>query len=139
MEKRVDDAKKASQPKDVQFALVSTPIKLRIHASPIKLMPGQTAAAIKPGDKQELEVKLERLYGFGDDVELSLEPPPGVQGLSAPKLTLKKGQGQGKLEIATAENTSPGQHACTLRARGKFNNVQVETTALVTVKVETKK
>jgi hypothetical protein len=135
MDKRVDDAKKASQPKDVQFALVSTPIKLRIHASPIKLTTEQ-AAAVKPGARQELEVKVERLYGFGDDVELSLEPPSGVQGLSAPKLTLKKDQGQGKLEVAAAENAPAGKHACTLRARGKFNNVQVESTANVTISIE---
>ena len=47
-------------------------------------------------------------------------------------MTLKKDEAQGKLEIAAADNATPGQHACTLRARGRFNNVQVETTATVT-------
>ena len=94
--------------------------------------------AMKPGAKHELAVKLERLYGFDDQVELTLDPPSGVQGLSAEKLTLKKDETQGKLAITIADNAPPGQHACTLRARGRFNNVQVETTANVAITIENK-
>jgi hypothetical protein len=53
-------------------------------------------------------------------------------------VTLNKGQGEGKLEIVAADNAPPGEHACTLRARGRFNNVQVETTATVNVTVAAK-
>src|SRR5262249_38707654 len=132
-EKRLDDAKKANQPKDLAFALISTPIKLRINPTPLKLTPAAATASLKPGAKQELELKLERLYGFADQVEVTLEPPSGVQGLSAEKLTLKKEEAQGKLTIATADNAAPGNHVCTLRARARFNNVQVEATAAVNV------
>ena len=38
--------------------------------------------------------------------------------------------------MAAAANATPGQHACTLRCRGRFNNVQVETTATVMITVE---
>ena len=54
------------------------------------------------------------------------------------KLTLKKDELQSKLQVAAADNATPGQHACTLRARGRFNNVQVETTATVNVMVQGK-
>jgi hypothetical protein len=137
-DKRLDDAKKASQPKDVAFALISTPIKLRINASPLKVTTDPTAQSLKPGAKQELTVKVERLYGFADSVDLTLEPPSGLNGLSATKITLKKDEQQGKLEIAAADNVPPGQHACTLRARGKFNNVQVETTTNITITIASK-
>src|SRR5207248_2040020 len=50
-DKRVDDVKKANQPKDLAFALISTPIKLRIHSSPLKLTPAMTTAALKEGAK----------------------------------------------------------------------------------------
>ena len=83
-------------------------------------------------------MKVERLFGFADDVELSLEPPSGLQGLAAAKAALKKDQQEGKLEIAAAEGAPIGKHACTLRARGRFNNVQVETTAGVTISIEGK-
>ncbi|HMC12344.1 MAG TPA: hypothetical protein VKH44_13680, partial [Pirellulaceae bacterium] len=134
-DKRLDDAKKANQTKDVPIALISTPIRLRINASPLKLASEAMAQALKPGGKQELTVNVERLYGFGDQVELTLEPPSGVQGLSAQKVTLKKEESQCKLEIATADSATPGQHACTLRAKGRFNNVQVETTSTVQITV----
>jgi hypothetical protein len=137
-DKRLDDVKKAAQPKDVQFALVSTPIKLRINSTPLKLTASPLKDKLKQGAKQEVEVKLERLYGFADQVELTLEPPSGVAGLAAEKVTLKKDEAQGKLAIAAADNAPPGQHACTLRARGRFNNVQVETTANVLVTIESK-
>jgi hypothetical protein len=136
-EKRLDDVKKASQPKDVPIALISTPVRLRIHSSPLKLS-AEPIAALQAGGKQELAVKLERLYGFADQVELTLEPPSGVQGLAMEKTMLKKDESQSKLQVVAADNATPGQHACTLRARGRFNNLQVETTAAVNITIENK-
>src|SRR5207248_2058318 len=46
-DKRAEDAKKANQPKDVPLALISTPIKLRIHASPLKFTPAAAALSVK--------------------------------------------------------------------------------------------
>jgi len=134
-DKRLDDAKKANQPKDVNFALVSTPIKLRVHATPIEIKSAAAAGEMKPDSKQPLTVEIERRYGFASDVELELDPPAGVKGLSIAKATLAKDQTTGKLEISAATDATSGQHACTLRARGKFNNVAFETTAAVKVTV----
>jgi hypothetical protein len=137
-DKRLDDVKKSSQPRDLPVALISTPVRLRIHPSPLKLSVEAASSPLKPGAKQELAVKLDRLFGFADQVDLTLEPPSGVQGLAAEKTTLKKDESQSKLEVAAAENATPGKHAYTLHARGRFNNVQVETTATVNVTVEAK-
>jgi hypothetical protein len=122
----------------VQFALASTPIKLKIAATPINLTATNPPAAVKQGEKQELIAKLERLYGFAEQVELRFELPPGVQGLSAQQVNVNKDQGEGKLEIAAAANATPGAHVCTVKARGRFNNVQVESSAEVTITVEAK-
>jgi hypothetical protein len=135
-DKRVDDAKKVNQTKDVPIALISTPVRLRIHSSPFKLSAGSLAQPLKQGNKQTLTVNLERLYGFADQVDLTLELPPGAQGLSAAKLTLKKDEAESKLELAAATDATPGSHACTLRARGKFNNVQVETASSINITIE---
>ncbi len=135
-DKRLDDAKKANQTKDVPLALISTPVRLRIKASPLKLSAGSLAAPLQPGAKQELVVNLERMYGFADQVELTLEPPAAAQGLTAQKLTLKKEDSQGKLELAAADNSTPGTYACTLRAKARFNNVQVESTATIPITIK---
>jgi hypothetical protein len=134
-DKRVDDVKKANQTKDVPIALISTPVRLRVASGPFKLSAASTSVPLKPGGKQTLTVNLERLYGFADQVDLTLEPPAGEQGLSAQKLTLKKDESEGKLEVVAAENIPPGKYACTLRARGRFNNVAVEMTTAVNVVV----
>jgi hypothetical protein len=138
LDQRVNQVKQANQPKDTNFALVSTPIKLRIHPHPFNFTATNPPAAVKQGQKQELPVKLERLYGFAEQVELNFMPPQGVQGLSAQNVNLNKDQADGKLEVAAADNATVGQHACTIRCRGRFNNVQVETTATVTITVEAK-
>src|SRR6185369_6214967 len=111
-DKRVDDAKKTNQAKDVPIALISTPVRLRIHSGPFKLSAGALAGPLKQGDKQTVAVNLERLYGFADQADLTLELPPGVQGVSAQKLTLKKDEAEGKLEVLAASDATPGTHAC---------------------------
>ncbi len=135
-DKRLDDAKKANQTKDVPLALISTPVRLRINPSPLKLSAGSLAAPLQAGAKQELAVNLERMHGFADQVELTLEPPASAAGLTAQKITLKKEESQGKLELAAADNATPGTYPCTLRARARFNNVQVETTATIPITIQ---
>jgi hypothetical protein len=135
-DKRLDDAKKASQPKDVNVALVSTPVKLRVHASPLKLTSAPVGPPMKPGAKQALSVEVERLYGFTGDVELTLEPPTTAAGLAAEKASLKKEERQAKLEVTTTDKTPPGDHACIVRARGKFNNVAFEAMLPLTVSID---
>lgn len=135
IDKRLDDAKKANAPKDVNFALVSTPIKLKIDPAPYKLTAGPPAS-VKQGEKAPFAVKLERLYGFADSVELTFEAPAGVGGLKVEKVTLKKDEGEAKFEVTADKNTPPGEHTATIRAKGKFNNLNVEDSVPVVIKVE---
>lgn len=135
-DKRVTDTKQANQPKDVNFPLYSTPIKLRVSASPIKVTPGSAMITGKQGAKIELPVKLERLFGFAEQVELTVEPPKGVAGLTAAKVDAPKDQTDSKLEVALDAKTPAGDHTITIRAKAKFNNVNVESSATVVVKVE---
>lgn len=137
-DKKVADAKAANAPKDANVAIASTPIKLRIVATPIGLVVPPPAAPVKQTEKGELNVTLNRLYGFADAVELTFEPPAGVAGLTAAKITVAKDQPAGKFEIVAAANATPGDHPITIRAKAKFNNVNVETVQQVVVKVEAK-
>ena len=135
IDKRLDDVKKANAPKDVTFALVSTPIKLKIDAAPYKLS-GADPANVKQGEKALFAVKVERLYGFSDAVDFSFEAPAGVNGLKVEKVTLKKEEGEAKFEVTADKAATPGDHTATIRAKGKFNNMNVEASIPVIIKVE---
>lgn len=138
VDKRLTDAKSANQPKDVQFALVSTPIKVRIVDSCLEMTLAGPTAAVKAGEKLELAVKINRLYGYDDAVEVTLDIPSDAKGLSANKLTLAKGQAEGKLEIAAANDAAAGERALTVKAKGRFNNIEVTTSQPLKLKVDGK-
>lgn len=134
VDKRLDDAKKAAAPKDLNLALVSTPIKLKISSAPFTLAPA-AGVTVKQSEKAPLAVKLERLFGFAEAVDLTLEAP-GIAGLTAAKLTVAKEQGEANLELSTDKNTPAGEHTATIRAKGKFNNMNVEASVPVVIKIE---
>lgn len=135
-DKRVADTKTAVQPKDANFSLFSTPVKIRVLPSPLKLAPAAPTTAVKQGDKAEVAVKLERLFGFADAVELTFEPPQGVPGIKAEKVALPNGQADAKFAVTAEKNAPAGEHKITVRAKAKFNNVNVESTETVTLKVD---
>ena len=136
LDQRVNQVKQANQPKDLQIQFASTPIKVRIVESPLKLTVGQASLAQKQGDKIELPVTIERLYGFTEAVEVFFEVPGGVGGFNVQKIDIPKDQSQGMLKIALNNDATIGEHAVTIRARARFNNVQCDTTQLLMVKVD---
>jgi hypothetical protein len=134
IDKRLADAKTANNPKDLQFAVLSTPIKVRIVESCLKVaVPNPDS--LKVGEKIELPLKIERLYGFDDQVEVTVEFPNGVKGLSASKLTVAKGQLEGKLEIIAAKDAAAGQYPVTVRVKGRLNNIENQANQNLTVTV----
>jgi hypothetical protein len=136
LDQRVNQIKQANQPRDVNFPLYSTPVKIKIVPTPIGLAVAPPESPIKQGEKGMVTATVTRNYNFADAVNLTLELPQGVQGLSAQQVSVPNGQAEGKLEIVAAANATPGDHMLTIRAKGRFNNVEVQQTATVMVKVE---
>ena len=136
IDKRLADLKNANKPKDITASVFSTPIKLKIANSPMKPKVQSPGGAMKQGAKATIPVSFDRLYGFEDQVECTLEPPKGIAGISAKKVTIAKGQNSGNLELTLAANATPGDHEATVRFRGKFNNVTVDATEKIQLKVE---
>ncbi|MEX0818009.1 MAG: hypothetical protein WD070_00400 [Pirellulaceae bacterium] len=135
-DKSVADAKKANAPADKNVAFISTPIRLRIVDTPLKLTAAAPANPLKQGEKLELPVSIERLYGFAEQAEITLEIPKGVTGLTVPQVALAKDQQAGKFEITANKDATPGDHAVTVRAKAKFNGLDVEATQQLVLKVE---
>lgn len=136
LEQRVSNVKKDNQSKDVQLALVSTPVRIRVTESPVKLTLGQASLAGKQGEKLELPVSIERLYGYAEGVEVTCELPNGLGGINVKKADLKKEEAQGKVELTLGNDAKVGEHVLTIRARARFNNVQCDTEQTVTLKVD---
>lgn len=133
-DQKFNNIKTAAAPKDVQVSFLSTPVKVRIVASPIKLVVPATADATA-GTKVEVPVSIERLYTFGEPVEVTFDPPAGVPGLPQAKAMIPAGQTVGKLEYTAQANAPAGDHTFSVKARGKFGNVNFETIGQIVIKV----
>lgn len=131
----VANAKKAAAAKDVNIAVISTPIRLRIVPTPIAVS-ATAAQELTAEGKVSIPVKLEKKYGFDENVDISVSFPKGVSGLTAGKLQIAKGKSEGMLELTANKSPTAGTHAVQVVAKGKFNNVniQAETAVDVTVK-----
>jgi hypothetical protein len=136
LDQKLNAVKQAAAPKDVNVTYVSTPIKLRVLSSPIKLDVPPLPAGVKPEAKLEIPVNIVRMYNFNEAVEITFDPPAGVAGLQQLKATIPAGAAAGKAEITPAKNAPPGDHVFNVKAKGKFGNVNFETTGQVTIKVE---
>ena len=130
-DKALADAQKAQAPKDINIAVVTTPIQINVVNSPFIVQ--EVSGAVKAGEKVMLKVVIERKYGFVDPVDLTIKLPGGVAGVSTAKLQIAKDASEGMLEVAAAANATVGDHAIELNGAGKFNNVPV--TAQSTLKL----
>ncbi len=135
-DKNVNDTKNANNPKNLNVSVVSTPITIRVVESPLKVTVQQPQAAVKQGEKTQVPVTIERLYGFADQVEVTLKPPQGVSGLGAAKLTIPGDQTQGTIEVNVDKGATVGQHVVGVEAKLRFNNVNIDTNSQVTITVD---
>ena len=135
-DKRAADAANAAAPKDVQLFWPSTTTAIKITAAPITMTATAPAAAIKLGARGELPVKLTRLYGFNEAVQVQAVLPGGVQGLTIAPLPVPAGQVDAKLIVQAAANATPGTHAITIKAIAPFNGQQLAIEQPVNVTIE---
>jgi hypothetical protein len=135
-DQNVNDTKNANNPKNLNVYVVSTPITVRVVDSPLKVTVQQPQAAVKQGEKTQVPVTIERLYGFADPVEVTIKPPQGVGGLGAAKVTIPGDQTQGTIEVNVDQNATVGQHVVGIETKLRFNNVNIDTNSQVTITVE---
>jgi hypothetical protein len=135
-DKRLADTQKANAPKDTDFAVVSTPIRVRIVETPLVVTLAQADFAVKAAETVQVPVTIERKYGFAEAVELTVMLPGGVAGVSAATLTIAKDQSEGTLEFITTDKATVGEHAVTVQAGGTFNKIKVTANGQLKLKVE---
>ncbi|MBI2947359.1 MAG: hypothetical protein HYY23_06915, partial [Verrucomicrobia bacterium] len=136
--KRAKEAKQMvdrGQPKDLNLTALSVPIQIKVTAAPITLSLESDAASLTPGAKAEIPVKITRLYGFSDPVNLSLVVPKELAGVKAATVTIEKDKTEAKLVLETTIDAKPGQHRCTLQASLKLNQQDLKVEQPISVKI----
>jgi hypothetical protein len=131
----VDAQLKAMAPKEVTAYGYSTPIDLKVTASPITVTPPAPVASIKAGAKVDVPVTITRLYGFAEQVDLTLAAPQGVAGFTAAGAAIAKDKSQGSIALQLSPDVKPGDYTLTLAASLKQNNRPVKVELPLVVKV----
>ncbi len=117
---RVEQIKKANAERDVTAYFPTTPIRIRIVETPVRPAPiaGMTGA---PGTEQTIEVKIERLFGFGEAVDLSLAGKPPVEGLEIPNVQIPAGMDTAKIVVKIPASATPASVNIPIKMECKFN------------------
>lgn len=136
-DKRMQDTANAAKPKNINLVEVSTPVTIVVTPAPIKLDAIAPPPAIKAGAKTEYAVKVERLYGFEDPIELNLELPKNA-GVTIAKVTIPKGQSEAKFTLDAGDKAQPGMYEGSINATLNFNGQGLAIEQPVSVTVEAK-
>ncbi len=140
-DKAFSDAKNAAQPRNRNIGFPSSVVTVKVAAAPITLAFTEPPV-LKQGEKIEVPVTIQRLFGFTSQVQINVSAPGGVSGLSIPQLVIPENQTQGKLMISANEKATPGNHELKVQTNLQFNNqgLQVQDKLPLAVeKVEKKK
>ncbi|HVR74202.1 MAG TPA: hypothetical protein VMT52_07720 [Planctomycetota bacterium] len=135
-EKVATDMANAAKAANIAMACPSNAVTFRITAAPIKITPLVPRAPLKQGSKIVLPVIVERLHGFAEAVQVAVQVPAGVTGLSAPTITIPKEQSHAMMELEAAPGATPGEHRITFNATAKFNDLDARAAGEVLVAVE---
>jgi hypothetical protein len=132
--KRATDMANASKSNNVNAVEPTMPITITIAPAPITLVQ-PAPSVVKQGEKVEVTVTLNRLFGYADpvDIELTGQAP---QGVKITKITIPKDQTEGKLVIETTDKSPAGDHNVTLRGTARLNGQTLTADQPLALKIE---
>ncbi len=135
-DKRAKEMAEASKPKNVNTTIYTMPVTVKITPAPITIASTATTTVLKPNDKVELPININRLYGFADTVAISLVSPDPAIGIKAADATIAKDQPSGKLMLEVGPKAKPGEHTLTVRAKLTLNGQPLQVDQPLVVKIE---
>ncbi|HEY2148155.1 MAG TPA: hypothetical protein VGH32_09475, partial [Pirellulales bacterium] len=118
---KAQQANQVANPRDVLAIWYTTPVTVKVAATPIAVSLTAPSGPYKPGDKVEIPITLGRLYGFNDTVTIGLADANAAPGVRVPEVNMPPGQSQAKLIAELDQKATPGDHHITIRARLNFN------------------
>jgi len=134
---RVEQLKKGTAERDVTAYLASTPLRIRIVETPFRATP-IAAVSIPVGTEQLVELKLERLFGFADAVDVSLAGKPPIEGLEVPAAQIVAGMDSAMLNLKIPASAPAGSVNVPIKLECKFNTHTLSQTVNVAVTIVAK-
>ena len=119
VDKQVADATNAAKPKNINVAAPSPTVTLKVTEAPIAVEAAPPAEA-KAGTTVEVPLKLNRLYGFADVVQVKTTTSDD-KDLKVADLSVPADQSEGKLSVEIGPEAKPGNYTLTVQATAKFN------------------
>lgn len=131
--KTINDA--FNKPKDLTVTLFTNPFTLKVRKAPVEVKPVGDQA-LKAGEKLLLDVGIERLFGFADQVSFKVVPPNGAKGITAKAFNVVKDGYGATLELSSTVATPAGEYECELQGTLTFNNQNITIKESFVLKVE---
>jgi hypothetical protein len=117
---RVEELKKSTAERDITAYFPSTPLRIRIVDTPLRPIAAIPATAAA-GTEHVVELKIERLFGFADAVDLSLAGKTSIEGLEVPNVQIPAGMDMAKIVIKIPAGAIPATVNIPIKMDCKFN------------------
>jgi len=135
-DQRAQQTQQAANPRAFNLIVPSTPITIKIAEFPVQLSGMPEKTSVKQGEKLEIPVQVQRLYGFDQPVNSQLVLPGGVNGLQIQNATIPGNQDRGNVVVTAQAAATPGEHAVILRSTMSFNGQALTLDKKLTLVVE---
>jgi hypothetical protein len=133
-EKRVKDATDAAKPKTLNVTFYSTPVTVKIAATPVQLTLDQPTLEIRAAQKLELNLKLNRQFGFAEEVKVTLSGADAT-GVKAAETTIAKDAPEAKLTLDAGAAPKVGEYHVNVRAKMTWNGQPLQVDVPLLLKV----
>ncbi len=127
---RVEQLKKSTAERDVTTYLPTTPLRIRIVDTPVRVAPIPTVTATA-GTDQTVDVKIERLFGFADAVDLSLAGKPPIEGIQIINVQIPAGMDTAKIVVKIPGTAAAATVNIPIKMDCKFNGHALSQTITV--------
>lgn len=132
--KKAEEAKKKAEPKNIDVAIVSPLVRLRVHPLPVTFASTARSHRVKQGETTTIPLKLTRLFGFADKIGVSLSAG-GHDGFSSDAIDLAKDASEGTIQLNVGDSVAPGRYLLSAALKLKYGGQDLEYTRPVSVSV----
>ena len=133
---KVTELQNRAKPSTYKLGMPSGAINLKVTATTITIDTSVAVPPFKQGQKGELLVKINRLYGYADPVQLKVNLPGELKGIKISAGQIEKDQTEGKLAIELAADATVGTHKIPLQAIAKLSGQDLPVTQEITLTIE---
>lgn len=132
-EARLKDLNARIAPADVSATFWSSPVAINVTPSPVQVQLAANHLELKPGAKNELNVRISRLYDYKEAVEVTVVLPQEIKGLAVAKVTIPAEQSEGKLVFESATDAAPGEKKVIVTVLARQNGLELKSEVPLTL------